>query len=76
PEEVTIHLPNGIRNKGTGRDKRYVSKSEIASTQSSKPKRLCRNCRKYVHHDSRNCPDKKKSQDNEDLAMEDIEEDA
>ncbi|GJW13820.1 FAR1-related sequence 5-like protein [Tanacetum coccineum] len=76
PEEVTIHLPNGIRNKGTGRDKRYVSKSEIASHNPHKPKRLCRNCRKYVHHDSRNCPDKKKSQDNEDLAMEDIEEDA
>nr|GEZ05219.1 hypothetical protein [Tanacetum cinerariifolium] len=59
PEEVTIHLPNGIRNKGTGHDKRYVSKSEIASTQSNKPKRLCRNCGKYIHHDSRNCPDKK-----------------
>ncbi|GJX30130.1 hypothetical protein Tco_0238209 [Tanacetum coccineum] len=76
PEEVTIHLPNGIRNKGTGHDKRYVSKSEIASTQSNKPKRLCRNCGKYVHHDSRNCPARKKYLDNQDVAMEHIEEDA
>ncbi|GKB15658.1 FAR1 DNA binding domain, zinc finger, SWIM-type, MULE transposase domain containing protein [Tanacetum coccineum] len=76
PEEVTIHLPNGIRNKGTGHDKRYVSKSEISSTQSNKPKRLCRNCGKHGYNDSRNFPKKKKPQDNRDVDMEDMEEDA
>ncbi|PWA55836.1 Zinc finger, SWIM-type [Artemisia annua] len=73
PEEVTIHLPTGIRNKGTGRDKRYVSKSEIVSAQSNKPMRMCRNCNKLGHHDSRNCPLKKKAQDNQDASMEDID---
>ena len=72
PEEVTIHLPTGIRNKGTGRDKRYVSKSEIASAQSNKPMRMCRNCNKLGYHDSRNCPLKKKAQD-QDVSMEDID---
>ena len=67
PAEVTIFTPTGINNKGhvirTGRK----SKTEIAMQLSDKPMRKCKSCGKLARHDSRNCPLKKKSLQDEDV---------
>lgn len=59
PSEVTILDPNKCKNKGT--QKRTKGKKEVVE-QRQKPLRLCRACEELSHHDSRNCPQKKKKQ--------------
>lgn len=66
PTEITIKPPKVSKNKGTGvhlkgasKDKRLKSDKEKAVEKHQKPKRLCRGCNKYEHHDIRNCPQKK-----------------
>ncbi|XP_022032002.1 protein FAR1-RELATED SEQUENCE 5-like [Helianthus annuus] len=54
--EVTIHPPQGIRNKGCGTNKRLIGPGEKAVENHKKNPRLCHRCNKYVYdHDKRNC---------------------
>ena len=60
PKKIDIFPPTDINTKGNRLRTRRKSKSEIAMKLSDKPKRLCNTCGQYSHHDSRNCPTKKK----------------
>ncbi|KAI3767901.1 hypothetical protein L2E82_18330 [Cichorium intybus] len=61
PDTIEIQNPANIRNKGSGsRGKRIKSKKEMIAIESEKPKRQCRLCKEWVHHDTRNCPLRKK----------------
>lgn len=53
-----IYPPELSKTKESGR--RFKSDKEKAISTTAKQARLCRSCNKYVHHDSRNCPDKKR----------------
>ena len=62
PHERQIGNPTNIRNKGCGsRGKRLKSAEELTRIESAKKKRMCFSCKKMATHDSRNCPDKKKT---------------
>ncbi|GKA63304.1 hypothetical protein Tco_0762910 [Tanacetum coccineum] len=67
PEKIYILVPQDINNKGNRIRTRLKSKSEITMKLSDKPKRLCGYCKKYVNHDSRNCLEKKKELQDEDV---------
>ncbi|GKD76716.1 FAR1 DNA binding domain, zinc finger, SWIM-type, MULE transposase domain containing protein [Tanacetum coccineum] len=67
PEKVDILVPEDINNKGNRIRTRRKSKSEIAMKLFDKPKRLCGYCKKYVNHDSRNFPKKKKELQDDDV---------
>lgn len=49
-EPLTINVPTGIRNKGSGSRTRYKSKKEIAMTESGKNQRLCSRCKTRGHN--------------------------
>ncbi|XP_057773651.1 protein FAR1-RELATED SEQUENCE 5-like isoform X1 [Salvia miltiorrhiza] len=51
--EITIHPPDPVKTKGSG--KRLKSTSEKELQKAKKSKRLCRKCGLRVRHDSRNC---------------------
>lgn len=68
PKKIDILPPTDINTKGNRLRTRRKSKSEIAMELSDKPKRLCKTCGKYSHHDSRNCPTKKKGRRDDDVA--------
>ncbi|XP_076941410.1 protein FAR1-RELATED SEQUENCE 2-like [Bidens hawaiensis] len=50
PSEVTIRVPNGIRNNGRGSHKRIKSKKEIAVSRSVKSYRECHICHQLGHN--------------------------
>jgi hypothetical protein len=56
PSEINVHPPAVSKNKGSGRRGRIKSVREKAIEDDKRPKRLCRSCQEYAHHDSRNCP--------------------
>lgn len=56
PDEIGLHPPTGIRNKGCGKGKRLIGAGEKAAKNNQKNKRLCRYCKELEYHDSRNCP--------------------
>ncbi|KAK1414617.1 hypothetical protein QVD17_30366 [Tagetes erecta] len=57
--EVTCSNPQGIRNKGCGRNRRLIGPGEKSILNHVKTPRLCKTCMKYVvGHDSHNCPTK------------------
>ncbi|XP_022041287.1 protein FAR1-RELATED SEQUENCE 5-like [Helianthus annuus] len=59
---VSCSNPQGVRNKGCGTNKRRIGPGERAVQNHQKPKRLCRTCNRFVTgHDSRNCPEKRKT---------------
>ncbi|GKE82508.1 hypothetical protein Tco_1552508, partial [Tanacetum coccineum] len=67
PEEIEIGNPNISSNKGgVGGKKRLISlkDKEIAKSQKTNLRR-CNYCEEYVNHDSRNCPVKKKDQEDQ-----------
>ncbi|XP_057791325.1 uncharacterized protein LOC131008466 [Salvia miltiorrhiza] len=53
PSEITIHPPDPVKTKGSG--KRLKSTYEKELQKAKKPKRRCKKCRRLVRHDSRNC---------------------
>ncbi|XP_074288154.1 uncharacterized protein LOC141613319 [Silene latifolia] len=53
-QEITIMPPKQSKNKGSG--KRMLSLKAKAVALASKSKRRCKNCKRLVHHDKRNCP--------------------
>lgn len=63
PTDIRVHVPKNIRNKGCGTSKRYVGAKEEAIKKASKGLRLCRACGKRSNHDSRNCKEKQKIQE-------------
>nr|GLL29872.1 protein FAR1-RELATED SEQUENCE 2-like [Ipomoea trifida] len=50
-----VRPPNIAKNKGSG--KRLKSIREKVAEKATKAKRLCRTCKQFAHHDSRNCPE-------------------
>ncbi|VFQ83051.1 unnamed protein product [Cuscuta campestris] len=54
PSEVHVLPPAQVCMKGTG--KRIKAGKEVSIEESKKTKRLCRTCKEYGFHDSRNCP--------------------
>ncbi|KAH6820851.1 hypothetical protein C2S53_018663 [Perilla frutescens var. hirtella] len=58
PEQVIIKSPEPVKTKGSG--SRLKSDREKNVEKMSKPTRKCRSCGEKGHHDSRNCPGKKK----------------
>nr|GMC74131.1 protein FAR1-RELATED SEQUENCE 5-like [Ipomoea batatas] len=50
---IVVHPPTISNNKGSG--KRFKSSKELALEQAAKGERKCWTCKKYGHHDSRNC---------------------
>ncbi|XP_031116728.1 protein FAR1-RELATED SEQUENCE 5-like [Ipomoea triloba] len=53
--DVVVQPPNIAKNKGSG--KRLKSIREKVAEKATKAKRLCRTCKQFAHHDSRNCPE-------------------
>ncbi|XP_074300430.1 uncharacterized protein LOC141631691 [Silene latifolia] len=53
-EVVTIIPPKNSKNKGSG--KRMLSTKSKALALARKPKRKCKNCKKMINQDKRNCP--------------------
>ncbi|XP_057803496.1 uncharacterized protein LOC131018804 [Salvia miltiorrhiza] len=53
PSEITIHPPDPVKTKGSG--KRLKSTYEKELIKAKKPKRRCKKCGRLVRHDSRNC---------------------
>ncbi|XP_076890378.1 protein FAR-RED IMPAIRED RESPONSE 1-like [Bidens hawaiensis] len=59
---VSFTAPQGIKNKGSGTNKRLIGPGEKALENSKKTPRKCSICKQYVtDHDKRNCPTKKKA---------------
>ncbi|XP_057808743.1 protein FAR1-RELATED SEQUENCE 5-like [Salvia miltiorrhiza] len=58
PESPSVFPPDIVKTKGSGAGGRRKSEKEKAIILAQKPLRLCRKCKKRVHHDSRNCPTK------------------
>ncbi|KAH6808332.1 hypothetical protein C2S51_029440 [Perilla frutescens var. frutescens] len=58
PEQVIIKSPEPVKTKESG--SRLKSDREKNVEKMSKPTRKCRACGEKGHHDSRNCPGKKK----------------
>ncbi|KAJ9556431.1 hypothetical protein OSB04_011045 [Centaurea solstitialis] len=56
PDDPNYVAPSGIKNKGSGTRHRLKGAREKAVEEARKPKRLCRTCKDFVQHDSRNCP--------------------
>ncbi|KAJ9556121.1 hypothetical protein OSB04_010735 [Centaurea solstitialis] len=56
PAEPDVLPPAGLCNKGSGKGKRLKGAIEKAVEKSIRPKRQCKVCEKFAHHDSRNCP--------------------
>nr|GMC73737.1 protein FAR1-RELATED SEQUENCE 5-like [Ipomoea batatas] len=54
-DDVVVRPPNIAKNKGSG--KRLKSIREKVAEKATKAKRLCRTCKQFAHHDSRNCPE-------------------
>nr|GMC82107.1 protein FAR1-RELATED SEQUENCE 5-like [Ipomoea batatas] len=54
-DDVVVRPPNIVKNKGSG--KRLKSIREKVAEKATKAKRLCRTCKQFAHHDSRNCPE-------------------
>ncbi|PWA52021.1 FAR1 DNA binding domain, Zinc finger, SWIM-type, MULE transposase domain, FHY3/FAR1 family [Artemisia annua] len=64
PVEVHIIAPE-CHNKGSVSVKRHQTQAEKAINQSKKNPRKCNACGELAYHDSRNCPTKKKANDEE-----------
>ncbi|XP_058783612.1 protein FAR1-RELATED SEQUENCE 5-like [Vicia villosa] len=56
PKEIQVLPPEPSNTKGCG--KRIKGGKEMAMEQQQKKTRLCRVCKQYAYHDSRNCPTK------------------
>ncbi|KAI3774729.1 hypothetical protein L1987_49290 [Smallanthus sonchifolius] len=56
--DVEINNPQGIQNKGCGKNRRLIAAGEKNVGKGPKAPRLCRTCYQFVTgHDSRNCPE-------------------
>nr|KAJ0189793.1 hypothetical protein LSAT_V11C800440060 [Lactuca sativa] len=58
-DKVTVKIPEGIRNKGSGPiKKRMIGQKETVIVNAKKGSRKCGRCGKYVDHNTRTCQQK------------------